>query len=192
MKISDQELVSRAQKGETNAFEELVYRYDRKVLSIASSFTNDPDDTQDIYQEVFLRVYRALPGFRFGSQFSTWLYRIVMNVCLSHKTRQASHAHAELDTVIERDHSTSGHEFTGRARPVSPDEFAQNREIRSYVEQALEMLSPREKLVFTLKHFEGYKLREIALMIDCGEGTAKRYLFSAVGKIRKRLKKVFR
>jgi RNA polymerase sigma-70 factor (ECF subfamily) len=190
VKTSDKELVSKAQGGETGAFEELVYRYDRKVLSIARSFTKDPDDAQDIYQEVFLRVYRALPGFRFGSEFSTWLYRIVMNVCLSHKTRRAGHAHAQLDAIAERtiDHTTEGR--MSIRRPVSPERSAQNAEIREHINQAVETLAPRERLVFTLKHFEGYKIREIAEMMECGEGTAKRYLFTAVGKLRKKLKKL--
>jgi RNA polymerase sigma-70 factor (ECF subfamily) len=189
---SDHELVTRAQEGETSAFEELVFRYDRKVLSIAHSFTNDADDAQDIYQEVFLRIYRALPDFRFKSQFSTWLYRITMNVCLSHKKRTAESPQTRIDGVNDRN---LGEELVGTAsvaRPTSPDQYAQNGEIRRYVERAIESLSPQEKLVFTLKHYEGYKLREIASMMECGEGTVKRYLFSAVGKLRGKLKRVYR
>jgi RNA polymerase sigma-70 factor (ECF subfamily) len=190
VKTSDKELVSRAQEGETNAIEELVYRYDRKVLSIARSFTNDPDDAQDIYQEVFLRVFKALPGFRFGSEFSTWLYRIVMNVCLTHKTQSARRAHADLDTAVEYKLDDSGEGRTSMPRPISPDRAAQNAEIRDHINLAVDTLAPRERLAFTLKHFEGYKIREIAEMMECGEGTAKRYLFTAVGKLRKKLKRL--
>ena len=189
---SDRELVSRAQTGDTDAFEVLVHRYDGKVLSIAHSFTNDPDDAKDIYQEVFLRVYRALPGFRFGSEFSTWLHRIVMNVCLSHKKRKSVTSHAPFDAIpeLEIDEGQSGL-FSG-SRALSPERLAQDDEIRRYVNDAVETLSPKEKLVFTLKHFEGLKIREIAEIMGCGEGTAKRYLFTAVEKLRTRLKRIYR
>jgi RNA polymerase sigma-70 factor (ECF subfamily) len=183
-------LVSKAQEGEASAFEELVYRYDRKVLSIARSFTNDPDDARDIYQEVFLRVFKALPGFRFGSEFSTWLYRIVMNVCLTHKTRSGRHVHVDLNGAVEHKIDDAGAVRISIVRPVSPERAAQNAEIRDQINMAVNTLAPRERLAFTLKHFEGYKIREIAEMMECGEGTAKRYIFTAVGKLRKKLKKL--
>ncbi len=189
---SDRELASRAQKGDTGAFEVLVHRYDGKVLSIAHSFTNDPDDAKDIYQEVFLRVYRALPGFRFGSEFSTWLHRIVMNVCLSHKRKKSASSHAPLDAVPEREIDEGQGGLISGSRTISPDRLAHDDEIRRYVSAAVETLSPKEKLVFTLKHFEGYKIREIAEIMGCGEGTAKRYLFTAVEKMRNKLKRVYR
>ena len=81
--MSDKELVSRAQEGEVSAFEELVHRYDRKVLSIARSFANDPDDAYDIYQDVFLRVYRALPGFRFNQAPEGWVVFVLILAVLA-------------------------------------------------------------------------------------------------------------
>jgi RNA polymerase sigma-70 factor (ECF subfamily) len=192
MKPSDRELVSKAQKGDTGAFEKLVFRYDRKVLSIAHSFTRDADDAQDIYQEVFLRIYRALPDFRFESQFSTWVYRITMNVCLSHKRRDTDRTQTPLEAVAERDlvDGQTGQSFATRSE--SPEQYARDGEIRTHIERALESLSPQERLVFTLKHFEGYKLREIASMMECGEGTVKRYMFTGIGKLKKKLGKVYR
>ena len=192
MEPSDRELAARAQNGDTGAFEVLVHRYDGKVLSIARSFTNDPDDAKDIYQEVFLRVYRALPGFRFGSEFSTWLHRIVMNVCLSHKKRKSVTSHAPFDAISELEIDEGGGGLFSGSRALSPERLAQDDEIRRYVNDAVETLSPKEKLVFTLKHFEGFKIREIAEIVGCGEGTAKRYLFTAVGKLRTRLKRIYR
>lgn len=189
---SDLELVSRTQRGDESAFEELVYRYDRRVLSIALSFTRDADDAKDIYQEVFLRVHKALPRFEFGSEFSTWLYRIVMNVCLSYRKREAGRAVASLDALSERDPEFSHGEALPASHGASPDRIAQDSEIRRHVLEAIAALSPQERLVFTLKHLEGYKLREIAAMMDCTEGTVKRYLFTAVAKLRQRLKRVYR
>ncbi|MFQ5510821.1 MAG: RNA polymerase sigma factor [Candidatus Krumholzibacteriia bacterium] len=191
MKQSDQELISKVQRGETSAFDELVYRYDRQVLSIASSFTNDPEDARDIYQEVFLRVFRSLSGFQFRSEFSTWLYRIVTNVCLTHQRRNKSRTFVSLEEELETQaHAVEASPARG-PQPVSPDRHAQNAEISKYIHAALATLSPQQKLVFTLKHYQGYKLREIASMMECTEGTVKKYLFTATDKMRKRLKRVF-
>ena len=189
---SDRELVSRAQRGDTGAFEELVHRYDKRVLSIAYSFTRDMDDAKDVYQEVFIRVYRALPRFEFASEFSTWLHRIVMNVCLNHKKRAVGAGHAPLEGVPEHDLLDSAARPVPVAQESSPDRFVEDGEIRRHVEQAMEALSPQERLVFALKQFEGLKLREIATIMDCAEGTVKRYLFAATAKMRRRLKRVYR
>ncbi len=195
VETSDRELVSRAQRGETGAFEELVHRYDKKVLSIAYSFTRDADDAKDIYQEVFIRVYRALPRFEFASEFSTWLHRVVMNVCLSYKRRATIRANSPLDAIPERGLRGGTADTTDTApaaRSPSPDRLVEDGEIRRHVEEAMDALSPQERLVFTLKQFEDLKLREIAAMMDCAEGTVKRYLFAAMGKMRRKLKRVYR
>ena len=192
MAISDRELVSKAQRGDASAFEELVCRYDRKVLSIALSFTHDPDDAKDVYQETFLRVYRALPGFEFGSEFSTWLHRIVVNVCLNYKQHAARTPSTPLEDVSEHGLLDSPADPAPASLAPSPERMAEESEIRRYVEEAVETLSPREKMAFTLKHFEGYRIGEIASLMECGEGTVKRYLFTAVAKMRKKLGRVYR
>jgi len=183
----DHELISRAQGGESAAFDALVVRYDKQVLAIAASYTNSPDDAKDIYQEVFLRVYRSLGGFKFRSEFSTWLYRITTNVCLTHKTRHSGRSFAPIEE-IDRVDSVGD---MSRLKQVSPERHAQNSEISRHIEQAMEHLSPQQRLVFTLKHYQGYKLREIAQMMDCAEGTVKKYLFTATEKLRQRLKKLY-
>src|SRR6516225_4035880 len=90
--LDDTEVIREAQSGDSSAFDELVYRYDRHVLSIAARYVNQAEDAKDIYQEVFLRVYRGLKKFERRSEFSTWLYRITTNVCLTHGTRRKEHA----------------------------------------------------------------------------------------------------
>jgi RNA polymerase sigma-70 factor (ECF subfamily) len=188
---NDQELISRAQRGEAAAFEKLVYRYDQQVLSIANSYTKDRDEAQDIYQEVFIRVYRSIGGFQFRSAFSTWLYRIVTNVCLTHQMRTKNRPVAGLEDDVAEQLLHSNPSPGTHNRPVAPDEAAHNAEISQHIQHAVDELSPQQKLVFTLKHYQGYKLREIADMMDCSEGTIKRYLFTATERIRKRLKKIY-
>lgn len=187
---TDRELISKAQEGEAAAFEELVYRYDQKVLSIAASYTNNPDEAKDIYQEVFLRVYRALPGFQFRSEFSTWLFRIVTNVCLTHRARDRVRSYTPLEEIEDYREGVEG-AIASRPRPVSPEKYAQAMEITRHIEEAMGSLSPQQRMVFTLKHYQGYKLREIASVMDCAEGTVKKYLFTATAKLRQRLKKLY-
>ena len=188
MESTDRELISRAQGGESAAFEALVCRYDKQVLAIAASYANNPDEAKDIYQEAFLRVYRSLGGFRFQSEFSTWLYRVVTNVCLTHRTRHKGRRFIPIDEI---DRPGTEHRASPRPRPASPERQAQNSEISRHIENAMEHLSPQQRLVFTLKHYQGYKLREIASMMDCAEGTVKKYLFTATEKLRQRLKRLY-
>jgi RNA polymerase sigma-70 factor (ECF subfamily) len=85
MALNDNELIIGAQSGDVSAFEQLVYRYDKLVLKIAISYTGDADVAKDIYQEVFIKVFKGIKNFQFRSEFSTWLFRITSNVCISYK-----------------------------------------------------------------------------------------------------------
>jgi RNA polymerase sigma-70 factor (ECF subfamily) len=187
---TDLELISRAREGETAAFEELVYRYDKKVLAVATTYTGNPDEAKDIYQEVFLRVYRSLSRFKFRSEFSTWLHRIVINVCLTHRSQKKARSYTPISEVSGYDQVLAGTPLT-QSRPISPERHAQSSEMSRHIESAVAVLSPQQRLVFTLKHYQGYKLREIASMMDCSEGTVKKYLFTAMDKLRKRLRKIY-
>ncbi|MFQ5737867.1 MAG: RNA polymerase sigma factor [Acidobacteriota bacterium] len=174
----EEELILRAQRGDVEAFETIVHRYDGKVLSIAVSYVNDADEAKDIYQEVFLRVYKALPKFRFGSKFSTWLHRIAVNACFSHRSRLSRHRHISIEQDMGKE---DGHSIFP-ALSLAPD-TVERRALRSEfagrLEKAMGTLSPKQRLVFTMRHFHGYKLREIASMMGCADGTVKRHLFSA-------------
>jgi RNA polymerase sigma-70 factor (ECF subfamily) len=184
--MDDVELVRKAQQGDFLAFEQLVFRHDKKVLSIAARYVTSADDAKDIYQEVFLRVYRGLKKFRFKSEFSTWVHRITVNVCLTHRSRRRR----TMQTLLLDDRNEEDSEAHGEIRDPAggPDHQAVNADISSSIEKALDTLSPKQKLVFTLRHLEGYKLNEIAVMMNCMEGTVKRYLFTATRRMRDQLK----
>ena len=185
MTLSDTDLIVKAQKGDNSAFEELIYRYDRNVLSLAFKFVNNRDDAKDIYQEVFIRVFKSLKKFQFRSEFSTWLYRITTNVCLSFKKKQSRH----LTVSINEDDDNGNREVyeIPDDGANSPEDYVHSSEIASRINKALENLSQRQKMVFILKNYEGYKIREIAVMLECEEGTVKKYLFDANSKLRKYL-----
>ncbi|MFI5251030.1 MAG: RNA polymerase sigma factor [Bacteroidota bacterium] len=193
MPLNDEKLlIQQAQGGDISAFEQLVYRYDKQVLSIAAGYVRTAEDAKDIYQEVLLKVYRGLPKFKGLSEFSTWLYRVTTNVCLTHKAKKKKHHHASIDEETDGDdgetHSMSQSIMDESA---SADQQMLDAEISNSIHQALESLSPQQKMVFTLRYYQGYKLREIASMMDCAEGTVKKYLFTATQRMREQLKDLY-
>jgi RNA polymerase sigma-70 factor, ECF subfamily len=190
MSLSDNQLIINAQQGDMAAFEELVYRYDRHVLNIAKSFRNNDDDAKDIYQEVFMRVYRGLKNFQFKSEFSTWIFRIATNVCITHQSRKKDHDSLHREIYAGDDNPTTLAE-TLTDNKLS-DELAVGKDISKHIQKALNELPPQQKMVFTLKYFEEYKIREIAEMMQCSEGAVKKYLFTATHKMRDRLKYIMR
>lgn len=185
----DLDLIQKAKGGDMGAFEALVFRYDKQVLTIAARYVQSSEDAKDIYQEVFMRVYRSLPKFQLKSQFSTWLFRITTNVCLTHRTRRKRHVHTSLSQESEDEHGAPMTEALTESRTA--DRQAEQTEMALHVSQAMATLSPKQKMVFTLKYYDDYKIREIAEMMGLAEGTVKRYLFAATKKVRVSLKDLF-
>jgi RNA polymerase sigma-70 factor, ECF subfamily len=190
-RIDDTHLIRAAQQGDAAAFEELVCNYDRAVLRLAVHLTGSQEDGQDIYQEAFLRAYTNLARFRFECTFYTWIYRIVTNLCLDHLRKRSSRARdlvtsvssdGEEDQVLNRmpDHRPS----------ASPERSFAGRELRACIQRAMGRLSPRERMVFELKHYHGLKLRTVAGILNTTEGTIKNTLFRATHKLRTQLAEV--
>jgi RNA polymerase sigma-70 factor, ECF subfamily len=183
-------LVVEAQAGSRTAFEELVRRYDRDVLRLALNLMKRPEDARDVYQEAFLKVYRNLHRFRFECSFYTWLYRIVTNVCLDQLRRrqarpedQAPEAGSAHDEGI-----TDFFERQKEQRPtLDPERNLLGKEIQARIAIAMELLSPRERVVFEMKHYQGLKLRAIGDALGTTEETVKNSLFRATRKLRSQL-----
>lgn len=185
----ENQLILKAQKGDMQAFEKLIYRYDKHVLAIAATYRHSREDAKDIYQEVFLRVYKGLKNFEGKSEFSTWLFRITTNVCLTFSQRRKKHTHASIDQTFPADEDGTGHSLSDTiADETSTDQQLMDKEISLHVRQAMDCLSPQQKMVFTLKHLHEKKIREISEMMKCSEGTVKKYLFTATQKMREKLK----
>jgi RNA polymerase sigma-70 factor (ECF subfamily) len=165
MASNDAELIMQTQRGNMDAFEQLVQRYDKRVLTIAAGYVSSSDDAKDIYQEVFLRVYKGLPKFQYKSEFSTWLFRITTNVCLSHRMRGRRHPHTSLDQNVNDEDGQQHALKDTLSDNTTTDQQAHDSEISMRVEQALKTLSPRQRMVFSLRHYDGYKLKEIAGMM---------------------------
>ncbi len=189
MALSDSELITQAKSGNDSAFEELIFRYDRSVLAIAFKFVHNSDDAKDIYQEVFIRVYRGLKNFEMKSEFSTWLYRIATNVCLSQKSRSKKHFYVSIDEQNESEDGESVN-FEIADDEMDPGALMANLDLGDTIQDAVDSLSSKQRMTFILKHYEGYKIREIAEMLNCKEGTVKKYLFDAIRNLRKKLKPI--
>jgi len=188
MTQEENKLVIAAQNGDRSAFEELVYRYDKNVLGIAYSFINNNEDAKDIYQEVFLRVFKGIKKFEFRSEFSTWLYRITTNVCLTYRSQKKKYAYTSLDDEPDEEDNNPRSLSNTLTDNQTPDNDAVNSEISTHIEKGLDKLSPQQRLVFTMKHYKGYKIKEISTMMNCSEGTIKNYLFMATQRMRDHLK----
>ncbi len=190
MALSDSELITQAKSGNVSAFEELIFRYDRSVLALALKFVHDSDEAKDIYQEVFIRVYRGLKNFEMKSEFSTWLFRITTNVCLSHKSRSKKHLFSSIDEQYEvEDDEAIKYELADDE--MDPGEIMANVDLGDFIRNAVDSLSSKQRMTFILKHYEGYKIREIADMLNCKEGTVKKYLFDAIRNLRKKLSPIY-
>jgi len=185
----EQALVRKAQSGDRLAFEDLLRRYDRDVLRLALHLVHRSEEAQDIYQESFLRVYRNLHRFRFECSFYTWLYRIVTNVALDHLRRRTSHREEQAPVSEDTDGGT--HDFFERQAEsnaaANPEKKLLGEELGRHIEEAMNRLSPRERLVFEMKHFQGLRLRAIGSLLGTSEETAKNSLFRATRKLRESL-----
>ena len=183
-KVEEAELIRAVQQGDQFAFEALVRCYDQSVLGLAMNLLRSPEDARDAYQEAFLRVYKNIHLFRFDCSFYTWLYRIVTNICLDHlrkrKIRKEDPAMVETsDGMMDRTYSME------EDRPAGdPERSLWNRQLSSRIYLALEQLTPRERMVFELRHYQGMRLRAIGEILDTTEEAAKNCLFRATQKMR--------
>jgi RNA polymerase sigma-70 factor (ECF subfamily) len=190
-KLDERALVEEAQAGSRQAFEELVRIYDRDVLRLALNLMKRTEDARDVYQEAFLKVYRNLYRFRFECSFYTWLYRIVTNVCLDHLRRRQSRPEdqaPELHSATYDEGTTDFFERQKEFRPgLDPERHLMGREIQTRLAAAMLRLSPRERIVFEMKHYQGLKLRAIGDALGTSEETVKNSLFRATRKLRQEL-----
>ena len=185
MNREEELLIRKAQRGNLQAFEKLVYCYDAKIMQLIFNMVNDVEDTRDLYQEIFIKVFKSIKKFRFQSEFYTWLFRITVNSCINYRKRKSSHQHASLDDYLNDENSYW--KIIGTDENRNPEQIMINNELNDQIQQSIEKLSTKQKSVFILKHYHGYKLSEIANILNCSEGTVKNYMFRAVQKMKKSL-----
>lgn len=182
--LDETALIRAAQQGDQDAFEQLVRAYDQSVLRLAMNLLRSPEDARDVYQEAFLRVYRNLNHFRFDCSFHTWLYRIVTNLCLDQmrkrKVRKEEPAILTTpDGPLDRMDSMAELRVDG-----DPQRNLYSGQVRRRIKEVLENLTPRERMVFELRHYQGLRLKRIGEILGTSEEAAKNCLFRATQKMR--------
>ena len=184
-RIDDTTLIREAQQGNRAAFEVLVRHYDQSVLRLALHLTGSEADAQDIHQDAFLKAYKNLGSFRFECSFYTWIYRIVTNLCLdSIRKKQVRKEDAPVATDSEGEQYDVLAQVADVRAGANPERDLIRRELGGKITQALEKLTPRERMVFELKHYHGLKLRTVGEVLNTTEETAKNTLFRATQKLR--------
>jgi RNA polymerase sigma-70 factor (ECF subfamily) len=185
---SEDELITAARAGDAEAFCLLAESYQRRVYLLALHYCRDAQDAEDLSQEVWLKAFKALGGFRGESSFYTWLRQIIVNSFLNHR-RNAARRWTDESSALDIEQLDAMDEASGwqgaRARDAEGDMHA--RLLLQKVFEALGELTPQQRLIFLLKHREGLTYEEISKAFGCSTGTVKKALFRAVCKLRQRL-----
>jgi len=171
---ADFELIQQVLQGQTAAFDGLVRRHQGAIFRLSYRMTRNFEDARDIAQETFVRAYQSLGSFRRQARFSTWLYRIAMNLCLTHRKALTREDFAEVDGQLPD------------AREDALTALLRDERERALT-AAIEALPPRQRATLTLRVHEGLSHREIAEVLECAEGTAKANYSHAIRALQRTL-----
>jgi RNA polymerase sigma-70 factor (ECF subfamily) len=185
----DRPLVLKIKQGNEDAFTELVDRYKGKAFGLAYHFLNNVEDAREVSQEAFLRVYCSIHRFKNDSSFYTWFYRIVINLCIDFRRKKKA-------MTIPFSQMNNFRDFKdGVIDQVAEDDMVDNpikallkQELSEQINEAIESLPKKQRTVFILKNYEKLPLKEIAVIMNCAQGTVKSHLARAVRKLRDHLK----
>jgi len=180
VELSDWELVQRCQAGEIAAFQELVGRYYHKVFLVVLGVLNHQEDALEVAQETFFRAYKKIKGFRGGSGFYTWLYRISVNLAIDFQRRQKRSPmefRETLDDAIDEQKQSGGDPFCS----------LQSKEVSEKLIAAIDDLTPDHRAVIVMRAVEGLSYKDIAHILGCSEGTVMSRLHYARKKLQEKL-----
>jgi RNA polymerase sigma-70 factor (ECF subfamily) len=184
--VDEARLIREIRAGNVEAFEHFVRTYQKKITRIAHRFLRDAGEADCAAQESFLRAYQNLGDFREGSTFETWLTRICINWCKDRLKRRRVVLFFHQAPAPQGEDGLGPADLAPAADP-SPERRAAGREIRESLALAMDSLSPRQRSIFVMKHFEEMSIPEIAELTGLDSGTIKSHLFRAAQKIRERL-----
>lgn len=183
----EQELLERVRGGEPDAFEHFVRTYQRKVFRLVYTLVRNAADADALTQDVFVKAWRAVPDFKGEAAFETWLNRIAVNAVRDAARRRRPVV--SFTDLADADETGAAH-LPPSIEPVdatTPEREARSRQIRRRIGEALEALSPRQKAIFVMKHYEDRTVAEIGAAIGVDDGTVKSHLFRAARKLRQKL-----
>ncbi|MDM7859754.1 RNA polymerase sigma factor RpoE [Alteromonas sp. ASW11-36] len=174
--ITDQQLVEKVQRGDKNAFNLLVVRYQHKVMHLVGRYVKSSGDVADVTQEAFIKAYRALPSFRGDSAFYTWLYRIAVNTAKNYLVSQGRKPPGSDIDAQEADYYDGGEALHDNS---TPERSLLSNEIEATLFRVVEKLPDDLRMAITLREMEGLSYEEIAAVMDCPVGTVRSRIFRA-------------
>ena len=182
MASTDEELVARSMGGDHDSFNQLVLRWERPIYALAYRVIGREDDARDVCQETFLRAFRALGGFKGQAKFSSWLYRITLNLCRDWIRRQRRQPVAQ---------APEGVDLLDLATETTPAESIEDlvarRELSHAVARAMASLPDEQRTAIILKEYHGLTFQEIADLLDCPLSTVKTRLYQGLTVLRRQL-----
>ena len=187
MQQNEQVLVDRFCGGDHTAFHELVGQYKKKIYYLACDITGDHQEAEDISQEVFLRVYRFLDGFKKQCRFSTWLYRITINVCFNAQRKRKEEPKMAIPSWEVANVGSNPGTPQLEDESFSPRKALEKKELTTKIKSAIDSLPEVLKMTFILREFEDLSYKELAKALRCSEGTIKSRLCRARETLRQEL-----
>jgi len=182
MTWTDEELVARSQGGDVDSFNQLILRWERPIYALAYRVIGREEEARDVCQEAFLRAFRALPGFKGQAKFSSWLYRITLNLCRDWMRRQ------KRAPVSQMPDDTDAMELAAQAGPVeSIEDLVARRQLTAAVEEAMTLLPEEQRTAIILKEYHGMTFQEIADLQGCPLSTVKTRLYQGLSVLRRYL-----
>lgn len=182
MASTDEELVARSMGGDLDSFNQLVLRWERPIYALAYRVIGREEDARDVAQETFLRAFRALAGFKGQAKFSSWLYRITLNLCRDWIRRERRAPVAQAPEGVDL------LELASSAEPVETvEDLVSRRELGRAVAKAMAMLPDEQRTAIVLKEYHGLTFQEIADLLDCPLSTVKTRLYQGLTVLRKQL-----
>jgi RNA polymerase sigma-70 factor, ECF subfamily len=184
MTWTDEELVARSQSGDVDSFNQLILRWERPIYALAYRVIGREEEARDVCQEAFLRAFRGLPGFKGQAKFSSWLYRITLNLCRDWMRRQRRTPVSQMPDDVD------ALEFASESGPVeSIEDLVARRELGAVVEEAMALLPEEQRTAIILKEYHGMTFQEIADLQGCPLSTVKTRLYQGLSVLRRHLAK---
>jgi RNA polymerase sigma-70 factor (ECF subfamily) len=184
MTWTDEELVARSMRGDADSFNELILRWERPIYALAYRTIGREEDARDVCQETFLRAFRALPAFRGQAKFSSWLYRIALNLCRDWMRRE------RRAPLVQPPEDVDLMELAAAAEPAeSIEELVSRKDLTRLVERAMAKLPEEQRTAIVLKEYHGLTFQEIADLVGCPLSTVKTRLYQGLTVLRRELAK---
>ena len=184
MTSTDEELVALSKGGDADSFNQLILRWERPIYALANRVIGREEDARDVCQETFLRAFRALPGFKGEAKFSSWVYRIALNLCRDWMRKQ------RRAPTLQMPEGVDPIEMAGERGPVeSIETLVERRELSGVVEEAMKLLPEEQRTAIILKEYHGMTFQEIADLQGCPLSTVKTRLYQGLSVLRRHLEK---